>query len=114
MSIFRNLIVNAMEAIDGNSKGRIIFSHACEENLHVFRVSDNGCGIDENEKTLIFSPGFSTKIDYNTGQINRGLGLSLVKDIVEKQFNGSIRLNPEKKTGTEFIIEIEKENLEVC
>ena len=114
MSIFRNLIVNAMEAIDGDSKGKIVFSHICEDSMHVFKVSDNGCGIEENEKKLIFTPGFSTKIDYNTGQINRGLGLSLVKDIVEKQFEGVIRLNPERKTGTEFIIEIEKEKLEVC
>ena len=28
-------------------------------------------------------PGFSTKINYETGQVSRGLGLSLVKDIVE-------------------------------
>ena len=57
-------------------------------------------------------PGYSTKIDYSTGEVNRGLGLSLVKDIIENQFNGSIEIESEVEKGTKFILSISSENLE--
>ena len=38
----------------------------------------------------IFSPGFSTKINYTTGQVKRGLGLSLVRDLAENELSGSV------------------------
>ena len=47
-------------------------------------------------------PGFSTKINYETGQVSRGLGLSLVKDIVESELGGSISLTSEDGC-TDFI-----------
>lgn len=37
----------------------------------------------------IFEPGFSTKINYETGEVNRGLGLSLVKDFIELRLGGT-------------------------
>ena len=58
-------------------------------------------------------PGFSTKINYETGQVSRGLGLSLVKDIVETQLGGSIDVHSENGC-TEFIMRIPKQNLEVA
>ena len=57
-------------------------------------------------------PGFSTKINYETGQVSRGLGLSLVKDIVESELGGSISVTSEDGC-TDFTIRIPKENLEV-
>ena len=46
---------------------------------HIFIISDNGGGIDEESLNHIFSPGFSTKINYNTGEINRALDCQLFK-----------------------------------
>ncbi len=52
-----------------------------------------------------FEPGFSTKIDYETGKVSRGLGLSLVRDIIESQMGGTIRVQSEEGC-TDFIISI--------
>lgn len=114
MSIFRNLILNAMDSISDSKKDtRISFSHKIEEGNHVFIISDTGCGIDEENLEHIFSPGFSTKINYSTGQINRGLGLSVVKDIVESELKGRIIVSSKKGEGTTFQICIPRDSLEV-
>lgn len=114
MSIFRNLIMNAMDAISSSeNKPKINFSHKIEEEQHVFIICDTGCGIDEENMKHIFSPGFSTKINYTTGQINRGLGLSVVKDIVEGELKGRITVSSSKSNGTTFRIYIPRSSLEV-
>lgn len=81
LSIFRNLLVNAQEALQGIPvPGTITLEHEISGNYHLFRVKDNGRGMEPEDQAHIFTPGFSTKIDYVTGQIHRGLGLSLVKE----------------------------------
>ncbi|MGB5824408.1 MAG: ATP-binding protein [Proteocatella sp.] len=104
MSIFRNIINNAIEAID--QKGEIVFLHRKDLNEHYFEIKDNGCGISKEDKPHIFSVGFSSKINYSTGEINRGLGLSLVKNIVESELDGSIEVTSEENKGTCFEIRI--------
>ena len=46
----------------------------------LFKVWDTCGGIPSQVLDKIFLAGFSTKINYETGEINRGLGLSLVRD----------------------------------
>ena len=60
----------------------------------------------------IFHIGFSTKINYATGEVNRGLGLNLVQDLVENSFSGHIALDS-RPGKTTFTITIPKEQLEV-
>ncbi len=114
MSIFRNLIMNAFDALDSNKKySKISLIHQNLEKEHLFKVVDNGSGISKNDMEFIFSPGFSTKINYETGQINRGLGLSLVKDIVENHLKGRIQIHSALESGTCFSIYIPIEEIEV-
>lgn len=110
MSVFRNIIMNSIDAIE--DKGNIIFTHEIDNNVHIFKIKDTGCGISENELSNIFSPGYSTKIDYSTGEVNRGLGLSLVKDIVEIHLSGNIYVTSTKGRGTIFKLSIPKSELE--
>lgn len=114
MSVFRNLIMNAFDAIQ-NVEGlsHIHFEHQDPDDTHIFIVQDTGCGIEDEDLNTIFSPGFSTKINYSTGEVNRGLGLSLVKDIVEKNFQGALEVQSKPKEGSTFIVSIPKCNLEV-
>ncbi len=44
--------------------------------------------------------------------MNRGLGLSIVKDIVETELNGIVKLTSIKGKGTKFMIFIPKDVLE--
>lgn len=111
MSVLRNLINNAAEAA-GNHPARVLLSEQEEGEDYVFTVHDDCGGIDPEYLPTIFTPGFSTKINFETGQVSRGLGLSLVKDIVETQLGGSITVKSQNGC-TDFIIKIPKENVEV-
>lgn len=111
LSVFRNLFANAVEA---NSDGSILldFHQRMRLDDYLFDITDNGPGIPAENLGHIFNPGFSTKINFQTGEISRGLGLNLVEDIVKNQFQGTIRV--ESQPGkTTFSIAIPKDQLEV-
>ena len=113
MSILRNLLMNSMDAIEASGKeGRIQLTHSVEDLHHCFTVLDTGPGIAQENLASIFSPGFSTKINYATGHINRGLGLSVVQNIVEKELGGSVEVVSDPGVGTAFRIVIPKADLE--
>ena len=77
----------------------------------IFTVTDNGRGIDEEDLKYIFEVGFSTKFDEETGDICRGVGLSLVKDIVENKLDGRIEVKSIKNVGTEFYVYVKRSKL---
>lgn len=115
MSIFRNLIMNGVEALEDN--GMIKFEHIEIDDselgqAHEFRIADNGKGIKKAYIERIFSPGFSTKIDYSTGSVNRGLGLSIVRELVEEKLKGRIEVYSTENEGTEFRVFLTKKSLE--
>lgn len=91
MSIFQNLFVNALEA-GAKTPVRITVKEIRRSGRYEFTVMDEGPGIPQENIPDIFKAGFSTKINYTTGEVNRGLGLNLVKDLVETQLGGSISL----------------------
>lgn len=82
--VFNNLIGNAIAAIKfgkdyNNPKIEIWAEESAEDEGYVdCFVSDNGCGIEESDRELIFEPQFSTKKD------GGGLGLFLVKKTLER------------------------------
>lgn len=111
LSIFRNLFTNALEASETDNVELTLIQGEDKEN-DTFIIQDNGPGIPAENLPLIFTPGFSTKINFNTGEVSRGLGLNLVKDMIENQFHGSI--HAESSPGkTAFYISIPKSELEV-
>ncbi|OWZ82851.1 sensor histidine kinase [Natranaerobius trueperi] len=111
LSILRNLIMNSIESISSN--GTITLIHQVKREKHSFIVKDNGCGISQEDLPHIFNPGYSSKINYYTGEVNRGLGLSLVKSLIEEQFEGQINVNSRENEGTCFEILIPIHKLEV-
>ncbi|MDD7408519.1 MAG: sensor histidine kinase [Anaerovoracaceae bacterium] len=111
LSVFHNLIANAVEASRGSRCTVIIEEHRAG-GVYVFNVRDNGPGVAEEYRDQIFEPRFSTKINYDTGEISRGLGLCIVKDIIEKDLGGEIRLAHPTK-GAEFVISVPEDKLQV-
>lgn len=112
MSVLRNLINNSMESLlykDGNKT--IKLEQFEEENNYIFKIIDNGSGIKEKDIEYIFEPGFSTKFN-REGEIKRGIGLTLVKSIVENDFNGIIEISSKYNKGTIFHISIPKSMME--
>ena len=98
LRIFNNLIKNAVQAIPKERKGEILISIIkTEANYYQVLVKDNGKGISDEVKDRIFSPNFTTK---SSGM---GLGLSIVKGIIEN-IKGSISFTTKTGHGTEFTI----------
>ena len=112
LSVFRNLFTNALEASTGEHV-QLGFTEREQGDLIQFAIRDNGPGIPPEILPSIFQPGFSTKINFSTGEVNRGLGLNLVEDVVKNQLQGDIRV--ESRPGcTTFYIQVPKTQLEVA
>ncbi len=112
MSILNNLINNSIESIGKMKKGIIKLVIYEMGKGYVFEVKDNGKGIKESDLAYIYNPGFSTKFDETTGNIERGIGLALVRDLVKDTFNGNISVKSDLDKGTTFIINIPKDIFE--
>ena len=69
-------------------------------------------GMDEETKESIFITEFSTKFDEETGNLQRGLGLTLVKDFVEQDYHGTVDVVTAPGKGAEFILTIPKSEIE--
>lgn len=92
MSVFRNLLTNAIEASEKDNP-QIHVIQSTDADSYLFDVTDDGPGILPEDLEHIFSPGFSTKINFTTGEISRGLGLNLVQDLIKNQWNGEIQVS---------------------
>ena len=112
ISVLNNFIINSIDAIE--EVGWILVEEVNSGNEYVFRVVDNGIGIDSEEMDLLFEPGYSTKYDPVTGRMSTGIGLSHVKQIVENYFKGRIQVYSSKTEGrTCFEVGIPKNNIEL-
>ncbi len=95
--VFNNLYKNAVQAIATGVRGEIISKIALNNSQVEISITDNGCGIDDEELQRIFEPRFTTK----TGGM--GLGLALVKKMLENA-DGKISVHSEKDAGSTFTI----------
>ena len=99
--IITNLLSNAIDAYDNTPKNKeIIIKLNKLDNQIELEVIDNAKGIEINNLKNIFEPFFTTKNNSD----GLGLGLSLVKKIVEESFNGTITVSSKINHGTSFII----------
>ncbi len=108
MSVIRNLLMNAAEA--GAGKIQVVLDEDCGD--FILSVKDNGHGISPESLNTIFLEGFSTKFNEKTGDMQRGMGLSLVKEYVELFFKGTISVDSVPGQGTEFLIRLPKVGFE--
>jgi len=96
-SVFTNLLINSVEAIDSQGgKVRIVLT-AEPPNRARIEVTDTGRGIAPEDIAKIFEPYYSTK---DTGT---GLGLAIVKKAIDDH-GGSITVSSKLDSGTTFTI----------
>ncbi|MBQ4822078.1 HAMP domain-containing sensor histidine kinase [Aquimarina sp. MMG016] len=100
--VVTNLVKNAIQAIPEDRTPKIIVDVFSENGEVVITVADNGVGITEENKKKIFEPKFTTK---SSGM---GLGLGMVKNIVET-YNGSITFTSQQDKGTVFKVKFPRE-----
>lgn len=117
MAILRNLANNSLDAV-GEKKGGAIklkideVEDPSKEGVYQITIRDNGSGIRQEDLYMVFDPGYSTKFDDETGDINRGVGLTLVRDLVREQFHGEIEVFSEAGRYTEFQIKLPRNYVE--
>ncbi len=104
---FENLVNNAVKygAKDGRWIGVYVSKAADDSSSVEIRVADHGPGIPEHEQSRIFDPFFRGARAIQDQIHGTGLGLSLVKRIIEAH-GGSIRVKSAPLHGTEFIVRI--------
>ncbi|HYN86399.1 MAG TPA: ATP-binding protein [Pyrinomonadaceae bacterium] len=100
-SVFTNLIINGMQAMEGEG-GRLDVTLAAEPGAVRVEVSDTGRGIPEDNLNKIFEPYFSTK------ETGTGLGLAIVKKAVEDH-GGTISVRSAPGEGTTFTVALPRE-----
>lgn len=97
--VMENLTKNAVDAMDG--AGKISICTGKERDKIFIDITDTGKGISRKNFKNVFTPGFTTK------KRGWGLGLTLVKRIIEEYHNGKIFVkDSEIGVGTTFRIEL--------
>lgn len=98
---FMNILINAIQAIDGTGKITIT-TKSTEKTCRVI-FEDTGCGIDESDLQKVFDPFFTTK----EPRLGTGLGLSITYNII-KEHKGKITIHSEKGKGTKVTVVLPK------
>jgi signal transduction histidine kinase len=102
--LFMNLISNAIKYTPKG--GHVRVSLVKESNVHVrLEVEDTGIGISGDDRSRLFTEFFRTKNARAFTQEGTGLGLVIVKEILDF-INGKIQVESEVGKGTRFIVRL--------
>ncbi|HSL60660.1 MAG TPA: ATP-binding protein [Desulfotignum sp.] len=97
--ILLNLYMNSLAAMDDGGTLTVSVTDVPQEEDLEIRVTDDGCGMDDQILADIFDPYFTTRPD------GTGLGLSIVHRLVEN-LGGEIRVESTPGKGTTFFIRL--------
>jgi signal transduction histidine kinase len=96
--VLKNLINNSVEAI-GEKEGSVRLNIKQQYGRVMIRIDDNGVGMEETDFDRVFEK------DYSTKEVGTGLGLFIVKRIVELH-KGTIEICSEKNKGTVVVLDL--------
>jgi len=101
--VLSNLITNAINYTPEN--GRVVLSAESNDDFVVMKVSDTGYGIASEDLDKIFTRFYRAKNEKTRFVIGTGLGLPIVKKIVESH-HGRIEVESEVGKGSTFSVYI--------
>ncbi len=94
---FLNILINAMQAMP--DQGEILIKTSLNENMAIIIFEDQGEGVSDEIMEKVWDPFFTTK------EKGTGLGLGLVKNIIESH-KGTIEIENKQDIGIRVIIEL--------
>ena len=98
--IITNLVKNATQSIPEEQEEKFVLVTVLEaDNNVIISVKDNGSGIETENIEHVFEPKFTTKTS------GMGLGLSIIKNIIEN-YNGTITFESKEGKGTTFTVSL--------
>lgn len=103
LRVLTNIFRNAIQAMEETPEPQIEIAIYTEGGKLVLSIADNGTGISEELKPVLFTPNFTTK---TTGS---GLGLAMVKNIMQG-FGGNVWFESERGKGAIFFLEFIQAN----
>ena len=115
--VIYNILDNDFEAIEEKRKYNLTDQERFEfkpsiklklsdmRNFQLIEITDNGVGIKKESHDKIFAPFFTTKSSYKSGS---GIGMYVVRRIVEENHNGKIWFESTYMEGTKFFIRLPK------
>ncbi|MBV0902179.1 PAS domain-containing sensor histidine kinase [Haloarcula salina] len=98
-SVFRNLLNNAVQHNDEDTPHVEVSCVVRDEAVRV-RIADNGPGIPDDQKDIVFGKG-----ERGLGSPGTGIGLYLVERLVT-QYGGEVWAEDNQPTGTVFVVEL--------
>lgn len=98
-----NLLVNASQAADKGDAFIHLIAEPSQADARwvVLSVADNGHGMDEHTRRLIFEPFYSTKV----AEGGTGLGLFVCRNLVQ-EIGGRLHLESQLGIGTRFTVDL--------
>jgi PAS domain S-box-containing protein len=100
-SVFRNLLENAVQHNDNPEPEVTVSGVACDD-VVIVRVADNGPGVPDSHKDLIFGKG-----ERGFDTTGTGIGLYLVRTLVEG-YGGDVWVEDNDPDGAVFVVELPK------
>lgn len=104
-TITRQLLSNALKFTD---KGSVTFEFRVHEDTFVMVITDTGIGISDTHYNYLFEPFVQASDGIGRGFEGSGLGLPIVKRLVEN-LNGVIKIDSSEETGTTFTVTIPRQ-----
>lgn len=108
--VFNNLISNAVKYNKTGGKAEITIDSSVSEVIII--VSDTGIGINKTDSENLFAEFVRIKNEKTRNISGSGLGLSIVKKVIEL-YNGTINVESTPDVGTTFTIRLPKKPLTI-
>jgi signal transduction histidine kinase len=107
--IFNNLVSNAVKYNKDNGEVNCIIRE--DEHSITISVSDTGIGMNDDDISKLFQDFIRIKNEKTKGISGSGLGLSILKKIVEEVYNGTVTVTSKEDVGSTFTIVLPKINI---
>jgi histidine kinase len=104
--VITNIVDNSLKYIDKENK-KLSFHLSSLDSYVLFKMRDNGPGIDEENLPLIFDRFYRADLARGTEKGGSGLGLSIAKRIIEGH-HGTIWAESKKGQGTTILFTLKK------